>query len=521
TYTVAYNLARQKLTFPAAGGSEKRLDTENGELLIFGGDEVYPTASKKDYNERLVYPYRSASRQLTPSDDDPKPAVFAIPGNHDWYDSLTEFATLFCKGNEFAGWQTYQNRSYFAVKLPHGWWIFGTDMQLASTLDGPQEHYFKAIIDNHFKAGDRIILCNAEPWWITKEMYKSDPNYKNPRMGFFEGHLLRDRIAIHIAGDRHYYKRHEEIEDDKEPVAPANPSKRQKIVAGGGGAFLHPTHLENVDKIGSRHIYDLKASFPSEADSSSLTYKNLGFLFLNLKFGIVTGLLYLLVFQAFAPADLGRFGITEWWPALKAVAHTATFYPIATLFVALIFAAFYFFTDTHTKYWRYAAGPIHAAVNLIAIFGLSWFAAYVTSGLPTWAKYLAAAGIVYLGGHILGSFIMGVYLLLSLQGIGVHHNEAFSALKIADFKNFLRMRIDTNGDLTIFPIGIKRANTDWLNDNTKARTADWLPGKNPTKDSDPFLIEPPITYAKPAMTTVQAVKAATIQPTESIVAHEI
>src|SRR5688572_30254547 len=88
TYAVAYNLT-QDLSFDTTA-------TKRGDVLIFGGDEVYPTASRQVYNERLLIPYQTATRSRGEwRDAGPFAHVFAIPGNHDWYDSLVAFTRLF------------------------------------------------------------------------------------------------------------------------------------------------------------------------------------------------------------------------------------------------------------------------------------------------------------------------------------------------------------------------------------------------------------------------------------------
>src|ERR1043165_3900864 len=134
-----------------------------GDILILGGDEIYPTAGRRGYEERLVEPYRraAAAAGLTPAayrEGDPVdlreyPHIFAIPGNHDWYDSLFAFRYLFCAPyfNErvFAnGWRTRQRRSYFALKLPFDWWVFGLDFQLTHNLDWAQQEYFDHVVRN-------------------------------------------------------------------------------------------------------------------------------------------------------------------------------------------------------------------------------------------------------------------------------------------------------------------------------------------------------------------------------------
>jgi hypothetical protein len=108
-YSVAYFASKPELTL--SDGS-KTYNTKRGSVLIFGGDEVYPTPSREDYQERLIDPYTQAF-----GDDKPveTPHVFAIPGNHDWYDGLEAFTRLFCSdlgSRKFAGWYSRQKRSY-------------------------------------------------------------------------------------------------------------------------------------------------------------------------------------------------------------------------------------------------------------------------------------------------------------------------------------------------------------------------------------------------------------------------
>jgi len=52
--------------------------------------------------------------------------------------------------------------------------------------------------------------------------------------------------------------------------------------------------------------------------------------------------------------------------------------------------------------------------------------------------------------------IFGTYLLIALNGFGFHWNEAFSSLRIEDYKGFLRLKIDQRGNLTVYPIVVER-----------------------------------------------------------------
>ena len=62
---------------------------------------------------------------------------------------------------------------------------------------------------------------------------------------------------------------------------------------------------------------------------------------------------------------------------------------------------------------------------------------------------------------MVGSIIFGLYLYFALNVFGLHANEAFSALRIPDYKGFLRFRIKPDGTLGMWLIGIDRVPTQW------------------------------------------------------------
>jgi hypothetical protein len=73
-------------------------------------------------------------------------------------------------------------------------------MQLGSALDKTQVEYFSKLMEQ-LEADDRIILCNAEPYWLYSTLYKNDPAFDNRNMEFFEGYVLQNRTAVYIAGE--------------------------------------------------------------------------------------------------------------------------------------------------------------------------------------------------------------------------------------------------------------------------------------------------------------------------------
>ena len=71
-----------------------------------------------------------------------------------------------------------------------------------------------------------------------------------------------------------------------------------------------------------------------------------------------------------------------------------------------------------------------------------------------------------------------------------HANEAFSSLRIEDYKNFLRLHIAKDGSLTIFPIGIERVPRRWRATEASAFDAQLEPDDPSARK--PQLIEPPL-----------------------------
>jgi hypothetical protein len=479
TYSVAYTLARE--TLDVAGAKLGR-----GEILIFGGDGVYPTANSEQYEKKLVVPYRmafNASRRGGGGDGGDKtdlkknPHVFVLPGNHDWYDSLVAFQKIFCTNifndRRFAGgWQTRQERSYFALKLPQKWWLLGIDLQLSHNIDVPQLQYFESIAGN-MKKGDRVILCVPEPYWVKTIKYQNHEEAfeklkeKEESVEKLEKILAGKEVEtqVYIAGDLHHYRRFES-EDGR---------RIQKITAGGGGAFLHPTHDFDFNKafagkeIGEKD-FTLEKQYPEPDVSRSLDWKNVfGFIFRNPAFGIITAILYPLLALLIHGEIKGAF---SWRLALKATIDRLINEPLALLVVVLLILALIFFTDSNSKIYKRIAGAIHGLTHLTAVFFLGWLgylvslrlsARYGVTGetmrnLVWFGSVLAVCGV---GGYLIGSFIMGLYLFVSLHLFGRHDNEAFSAMKIEDYKNFLRMHIDKQGKLTIYPIKIETVAREW------------------------------------------------------------
>jgi hypothetical protein len=453
TFAVAKTLAAASLQLPSRDGSDT-FRTQRGRILVMGGDEVYPTADRDSYQEKLVAPYECALKQSEP----PHPHLFAIPGNHDWYDGLVSFTRLFCQGRWVGGWQTQQKRSYFAIKLPARWWLWGVDVQLESDIDQPQLEYFSEVA-KQMQAGDRVLLATAEPHWIYGNIY--DPKLQK-NLAFLEEKVIGDRakakLQVGLAGDLHHYRRHEATDG----------TSRQLVTSGGGGAFLHPTFGPPVESIRvgaeSPTTYQLKSEFPDQKTSKRLLLGDLLFPFFNPTFGLLTGALYLAIAWIYREPVAAEFKSllpdASTSERAGAIVRALLASPAGFFWILVIIGGFWAFTDTHSRPYRYAAGTLHALAHLAGILISSWVgwrAALATSVLPTSiARLLAGAAVTFAVGYVIGSLVMGIYLYVSLRVFRRHANEAFSALHISDYKNFLRLHIDQQGQLTIYPVGIER-----------------------------------------------------------------
>ena len=496
TYSVAYYASKPELELKLGG---KKYDTQRGSVLIFGGDEVYPTPSAKDYKERLIIPYTQAFGDQKPPEN---PHVFAIPGNHDWYDGLEAFTRLFCTDlgtRKFAGWYSRQKRSYFALKLPCGWWILASDGQLHSNIDTSQLEYFRTIANNHMKEGDKVILCIAEPVWIYAHKYKQfGAPYDESDLIYLQEEILAPKnveVKVFLSGDLHHYRRHEEITTSQK--------KTQKITAGGGGAFMHPTHgfdfsVITEDKQLPGQVprqFKLKKSYPSEKTSKSLGWRNVLFPFLNPGFGLLTGLVYFITIWIVSSTFNFEFPHT----VIEFIAQTSKAFvlnPVAALWLGMLAAGFLFFTDTHSKFYRWVGGLSHYFLHLFSIFYIGLFAAYINAVIfkeNIYTGFIFIPIIVFGLGWIIGSFNMGLYLTISMNIFGRHDNEAFSALKIQDYKNFLRMHIDKEGTLTIYPVKIEKASRRWRKREAGEEDNSFIVPRGGTK---PELIEEPIVLKK-------------------------
>lgn len=496
TYTMAHLMAKNELKV----GSQT---LKRGNILIMGGDQVYPTPEIEEYDHRLKGPYNAAFPWV--ENDNNRPSLFALPGNHDWYDGLTNFLRLFCQGRSLGNWHSRQERSYFALKLPHNSWLLGIDVQLNADIDYPQLCYFREVA-GQFKGNDKIILCTAEPSWVYQSFDKKDRS--NERLSFFINRILFDRegsqdsngdfqknkevevVAI-LTGDLHHYSRYEEIDEAG--------SKRQLITAGGGGAFMHSTHtLKSNITPSENSTATLRGVFPPVDASRWLCWKNLFLAWYSPSFALFFGTFHLLTawfLQIGSSTDddflkmigaipmkgkgRGDFALMMW----ENLQHNP---PVLILNLMLLIGVFRF-TDIKSgkERWNLMVGAAHAILHVALFYTFYWWIAGWHTELGEGLQICLFILEIGLLGGVASTVLFGLYLLICIFLLDNHITEASSSYRWEGFKNFLRIHLSPEG-LTIYPLGVEKVVKNWSNKGSE---------ENPRFEGDPIdykLIEQPI-----------------------------
>ncbi|KAM3366640.1 hypothetical protein ACQJBY_015806 [Aegilops geniculata] len=559
SYTVARLLAQPSIQ-TVIGGSMHTLP--RGNLLVIGGDLAYPNPSSFTYERRFFGPFEYAMQpprwykaehiavdkpEVPPGVSKMKkydgPQCFIIPGNHDWFDGLNTFMRYICHKSWLGGWFLPQRKSYFALQLPKGWWIFGLDLALHGDIDVYQFKFFAELCRNKVGENDSVIIVTHEPNWLL-DWYWKETTGKNV------SHLIQDylngRCKLRMAGDLHHFMRHSATPSDKPTFV------EHLLVNGCGGAFLHPTHVfKNFERF-SGTTYECKAAYPSYGESSGIALGNiLKFRKKNWQFDIIGGFIYfILVFSMFPQCNLvhilneetwsGRlqsFSSTIWSALLFIFEHS---YVSSVGSLTLLMASYSFVPSKLTRKKRAIIGGLHVLAHLTAALVLmllmelgieicirnhllatsgyhplyDWYRSMEsehfpdptglrtrleqwTLGLyPACIKYLMSAfdvpevmavtrinicknGMMSLSRSVLimyytsvfiyfwifstpvVSLIFGSYLYICINWFHIHFDEAFSSLRIANYKSFTRFHIKKDGDLEIFTLAVDKVPKDW------------------------------------------------------------
>ena len=371
------------------------------------------------------------------------------------------------------------------MKLTRSWWLWGIDIQFDAYIDEPQLNYFdRAALK--LKGGDRVLLATGKPSWT--DVTADTPSYENLR--YLEERIIETggrvervvrmgpapvpapTVPVMLTGDHHHYARYES--DD---------GLRQKITAGGGGAFLSATHhlrervrlRRGFDDLGEEVDYDLKKRYPSFWESRLMAPAALWLLPLrNPRFIAAVFFAYLV------PALLLQVPTTavaaDRNSNFSGFLHSTAWSEWTAYAGAILFVVLFLYAAVERPFRRMLVAALHtvAHVMLLAVFVAA--AARICHALAwrreqgDWLRdnLLEADLTVAILGALLamlpGTILVAAYLVIldvaSPTGrmFARHTTELFAAQQRTGHKNFLRIHIsDETGAMTIYPIGVPRA----------------------------------------------------------------
>jgi hypothetical protein len=208
-------------------------------------------------------------------DTEPLRPIFAVPANHDYYDDIDGFnrqfrrSPLLQRENKIMeddgpplvipSFERKQEASYLALQLPFGWSLWGVDSEI-DKVDFRQRQFFTQFAKNALPK--KLIIATPEPTTVFGKRCDDDDKtaIAYSTLGL-EQTFLRDGklngdvlCRLDLSGDVHHYARYwgENTSNLKTEFSSENYAS---VVAGGGGAFFHPSHTfagENEDANGNK-----------------------------------------------------------------------------------------------------------------------------------------------------------------------------------------------------------------------------------------------------------------------------
>lgn len=466
TCTIFHTLSREHLTLDHRGTIT---ELKKGNVLILGGDLVYPDASEQEYNNRLKGPIRLVSPTLPVNAK--KTLLLSIPGNHDWYDGLTTFCRMVCQEKIIGNYKTIQKRSYFAFKIKSNTHIIGVDNQLLGDIDIPQVKYFKDYI-NTFSAGTHhLIIVVPEPCWYGYKINDSGKyRQRMDSLKYFIDELTfmakTNQITLHIravfTGDIHHYSRysHEEANGIKEKTP------EHFITCGGGGAFKHFTH-HLKEEIDLPHLGDFRKRNTAKSYQKRSVYfppelsfrKMLGNILFGYKNYMLTLLFFLLYLLLFCFIDQSTGALTK-----------ILLSPIVPVALSMIVIAVELHEQSTRSFWLKFVVPVSSFVVIVSIINLFLLDLYPQLLYEYIYSDLTGGEIVIINifrsifiasfYSIISCTLFGIFLIIQFTFNGKNITEVSSSVDINGYNSFIRMKI-TKDNIECFVIGLDKS-YPWL-----------------------------------------------------------
>jgi Calcineurin-like phosphoesterase len=262
--------------------------SEGTRFAVISSDLLYPSGSGNEYGTKFYRPYK----------DYPAP-IYAIPGNHDWYDNNGGFMRVFCdapvpplstkpRALSAAWWRrlawkdpdrldvakfeearALRGRPEQQAVQPGPYWtidagpirLVGIDTGILGGIDRDQGEWLRRV-----SAGPKPkILVTGKPLHVDNEHHPGAIEGTKATVDDIVSDPANHYVAA-IGGDIHNYQHYPVKVGDR--ILPY-------LVSGGGGAFMHATHTipkVNIDGV----TEDQFRSYPLRGDSLSFYSKLYG-----------------------------------------------------------------------------------------------------------------------------------------------------------------------------------------------------------------------------------------------------
>jgi uncharacterized membrane protein HdeD (DUF308 family) len=240
-------------------------------FLVISSDVIYPDGAMRDYEPNFYLPFKGFTKP-----------IYAIPGNHDWYNALEGFAANFLEPDaaracmrsrletdgrltatgearverylreaarlrkEFGVKAGLQRGPFFEVQTER-FALIAVDTGVLKTVDSAQWEWFKAALERS-RGKFRMVLLGhplytaghyeGDPEQVTGEW---EPPLRSPLKPGGESEpfnavhrLLREhQVEVVMAGDMHYFEHYQETYQ-----AAGKKRTMHHFVNGGGGAYI-------------------------------------------------------------------------------------------------------------------------------------------------------------------------------------------------------------------------------------------------------------------------------------------
>jgi uncharacterized membrane protein HdeD (DUF308 family) len=242
-------------------------------FLLISSDVIYPSGAMADYESKFYLPFKGFSKP-----------IYAIPGNHDWYDALEAFAANFLEADaaracmrarvvadgrlttttdrrieemiqeaarlrrEFGVHTGWQRGPFFEVQTER-FALIAVDTGVLRRVDTEQWQWLRAALDrargkftlvvpgHPLYAGGRYQGGDEEPIageWVDQERPSPIPRGAETEPFAAIHRLLREhQVEVVMAGDTHYFEHYRETYE-----AEGRTHTMYHFVNGGGGAYL-------------------------------------------------------------------------------------------------------------------------------------------------------------------------------------------------------------------------------------------------------------------------------------------